>query len=184
MGNELAVMDSERLETMEELSRLQLQGLSEYAISRRLKMPRKVVIELLDEYRAILRNDEAARERALDALNDYDRNVSLIIKEMWETITVIDEEIGSGNRSHNLIAKRTDLLKALADVDQKRVDTIQKAGVLEGSDLGDELAKMEEQRDMVIDILRNDLCQDCRKRIGEKLSRVTQKSEVVVVYNG
>lgn len=178
---ELALIESERLETMEKLSKLQLQGLSETQIARQEGMQRKLVIQLLEEYKEILRSNPEAKQRAQDALNEYDRNVSMLIKEAWDTVSIIDDEIQSGNRSHNLISKRTELLKAIHDFDSKRVDAIQKAGIMDAADLGDELVEMERQRDAIIDILRNDLCPTCRANIGYKLSQITAKPEVVVV---
>jgi hypothetical protein len=59
------------------------------------------------------------------------------------------------------------------------VDLLQKAGVLEGTDLGAELAEMEEKQAILIDILRNDLCEKCQATVARRLKEVTGQVEAV-----
>lgn len=171
------------MQTMERLSELQIQGFNETQISKETGIQRKMVIQLLNEHRELLRNNQASKDRANDAVDALDQHFAMLIKKAWETITEIEQEIERTRASHQLIAQKLAAVKTLADLEAKRVDALQKAGVLDNNDLGDELAQMEEQRDKIINILRHDLCPQCRMKIGDKLSSITQQSEVVVVYD-
>lgn len=180
--NELVLADSERLNQMEEVSKLSIQGFNETQIAKETGLQRKVVVELLREYREILRDDEASRERARDALNAMDQHYNILIKKTWDTINEIEEQIQE-RPSHQLIAQKLSAVKTLSDLEAKRVDALQKAGILDANDLGEELAELERQRDIIVNILRKDLCQDCKKKTARSLADVTGQAEVVVVYD-
>jgi hypothetical protein len=79
--------------------------------------------------------------------------------------------------------QRVSTTRAIADMQAKRVDAMQKAGLLDQGDLGDELAEREKQEAYLIDILRNDLCADCHAVVAVKLQKITGKVEATQVFD-
>lgn len=167
---------------MERIADLKFQGYSETQIAKQLEMKRKDVIILFDEYKDILTSDSEARDMARDHLNQMVKHYDSLIRKFYELV----EEINLLNFSHQVAAQKNAALKAIADLEAKRLDALQKAGLLDSAELGDELAEMEEKHAILISILRDDLCFDCKQRVGDKLSRVTNQAEAidVEVVNG
>ena len=89
-------------------------------------------------------------------------------------VLVYDEKIS---------AQRVATARTIADLQAKRVDLLQKAGLLDQGDLGEELAEREKQEAALIDILRNDLCDDCRSLVAVKLQKITKNVEPVQVFD-
>jgi hypothetical protein len=73
-------------------------------------------------------------------------------------------------------------LKLVADLEAKRLDALQKAGLLDAAEMGDHVADMEEKMGIMVSILRNDLCPECKRTVAQKLQQVTNQVEAVRVY--
>jgi len=163
---------------MERVASLLMKGTSETKVGKELGIPRKVVIELFNEYKDIIRKDTDSRDMARDHLDMMVKHYDRLIEKSYEVYRNL--ELLSFNEK--IAAQMNTTLKNISEYEKVRVDLLQKAGLLEGAELGDELAEMEEKQQILIDILRNDLCPDCRKAVVAKLQKVTQKVETVVVY--
>jgi uncharacterized protein with von Willebrand factor type A (vWA) domain len=175
----LVPVDSDRFEAMESVASLRLKGKTETAVARELGLQRKVVIELFNEYKDIIRQDAGSRDMARDHLDMMVKHYDRLIEKSYDVyrsleLMAFDEKIA---------AQMNTTLKNISEYEAKRVDALQKAGLLDANDLGDELAEMEEKQQVLIDILRNDLCPACRITVARKLQGVTQTVEAVVVYD-
>lgn len=179
----LIPIDSERMDAMERVTDLKLKGYTDTQIAKQLDMKRKVVIELIEDWKYGLQHDQEAHERAHDALMSMDKHYDLLLKKYWEYIEELENEIDMNGVSASLVSQKMTALKGIADTEAKRLDALQKAGLLEGKDLADELAAAEEKQALLIDILRNDLCKQCRATVAEKLQKVTNKVEVVQIVD-
>jgi uncharacterized protein YlaI len=168
-------VDGERFQLMEKVAELTMTGRSATAIAKDLSIPRKQVLTLQEDYRLALANDQDARDLARDYLHQMGKHYDKLIEKFYDLIDDID--LLSFN--HQVAAQKNAALKAIAELDAKRLDSYQKAGLLDSAELGDELAEMEEKQQILIDILRTDLCPDCQKRIAFKLSKVTGKAETI-----
>jgi hypothetical protein len=166
---------------MDKINEMRTVGYSESKIAKQLGVPRKVVLEIIEEFRFGLANDEVARERAREALHYMDKHYDILLRKYWDAVEDLEEEIDQNGITPQLMAQKLSALKNIADTEAKRLDFLQKAGLLEDKDLADELAEMERKQGILVDILRNDLCKDCRATVAEKLQRVTQTPEVVKV---
>lgn len=178
MSDLIRLADSERWTTIEEVARLKHRGLTDTAIAKQLGLTRVETQNLYNEYKDILSNDQESRDRARDQLNLMVAHYDILIKKLYDLLDELDQE----NFTHQIGGQKVSAIKQIGDLEAKRLEAMQKAGILDASDLGDELALMEEQRDMVLDILRNDLCPVCRKNVMEKLGVISRQAEVVVQY--
>lgn len=176
-------VEAARLDMMERVTTLKLQGYTETQISKQLDIKRKEVIELIDEWKFGLQNDEEARERAMDALRAMDKHYDLLLQKYWDYIKELDDETDMNGIKAPMVAQKMTALKGIADTEAKRLDALQKAGLLEGKEFADQIAEMEEKQSILVDILRNDLCKHCKAAVAEKLQKVTNKVEVVQVVD-
>lgn len=175
----VAVYESDRFNQMEEVATLRLEGISETQIAKRLGLKRTVVIELFNDWKEMVNNDSLARDAARDHLNQMVVHYDRLIKESYELL----QDLKSEPFTHQIAAQINATLKNISDYESRRVDALQKAGLLDAHDLGDELAEREERESMIIDILRNHLCDECRVNVARKLQEVTNTVEATVVYD-
>lgn len=175
--SELVLLSDDKIDKWEKIQKYSNRGMTDTAIAKELGIKRKDVIELRREWTELLHDDAQARDIALELLHNMISHYDDLIAEHYKVLDKIRAMPFDDKYSNQE-------LKALAQVGSlvaARLDAVQKAGLLENSELGDELADMEEKASILIDILRNDLCDVCRKHVASKLSRATGTIEVVSV---
>jgi hypothetical protein len=151
-----------------------LKGSDASEISKILDIPRVKVTELLTDWRVMAANNQAIHARAKEALAGADQHFSSLIKKAYE---VID----SADTTANLTAKTTSI-KLIADIESKRLEILQKAGLLDNQELADELLETERKQEILINILKEvtSSCDSCRPKVLTKLSQVNEGGVVVI----
>lgn len=176
--SELSVIESDPFKEMERVASHMLKGHSEFKTARDLGLKVVEVRSLWNAYKERLENDSFSRDAARDHLN-------LMIVQYDELIAGLHQnlkDLDSLEYDEKISAQRNTTVRNIADMQAKRVDLLQKAGLLDASDLGDELAEREKQEAILVDILQNDLCNDCRAVVAVKLQQVTKQVEVTQVF--
>ncbi len=74
---------------------------------------RAEVLEYIDQWKEVVRNDSTARERAKEAISGADQHYAMLIKEAWKTVEDADQ-------AGQLNVKAT-ALKLIADIEGKRI---------------------------------------------------------------
>jgi len=151
-----------------------LKGSDASEISKILNIPRTKVTELLTDWRVMAANNQAIHARAKEALAGADQHFSSLIKKAYE---VID----SADTTANLTAKTTSI-KLIADIESKRLEMLQKAGLLDNQELADELLETERKQEILISILKEvtSSCESCRPKVLTKLSQVNEGGVVLI----
>jgi hypothetical protein len=151
-----------------------LKGSDASEISKILNIPRVKVTELLTDWRVMAANNQAIHARAKEALAGADQHFSSLIKKAYE---VID----SADSTANLTAKTTSI-KLIADIESKRLEMLQKAGLLDNQELADELLETERKQEILISILKEvtSSCESCRPKVLTKLSQVNEGGVVII----
>ena len=108
-------------------------------LARQLDMPRKKVLDYMDEWRSIARNNPDIQGRAQEALTSLDKHFDLIIKEMW---AIVNDPLAD-------VKTRASTLKAIADVESKRQESLQKAGLYDDTGMAEEIAEMEAKAEQI-----------------------------------
>lgn len=176
----LSVIESDAFKRMEEVAHLYVQGVtSPYTIARRLNIKVVEAKAAIEQWQGVLRADQDSKDAARDALNVMLERYDILLTEANQNLKdlkalVFDEKVS---------AQINTTIKTIADLDKVRVDLLQKAGLLDAHDLGDELAEREQREELLINILRNDLCPECRNVVARKLQEVTNTVEAVVVHD-
>lgn len=174
------VEDTDYDKTMERIVELDLQGLNPTQIAKETGLQRKVVVRELEQVRLAWQNDAEARDLARDHLNKLVKHYDILIKRFYDLLDELDilqfNDRVAGQKNANL--------KAIADLERQRVDVLQKAGLLESAELGDEIAQWEEEKETMLSILR-DLCPTCRAKVGARIARlngeVAEETETIDV---
>lgn len=153
-----------------------LKGLDTAQISRELDIPRTRVTALLNDWRQMASSNEAIHARAREALAGADQHYSSLIRKAYEVIE-------SADQTSNLGAKTT-AIKLITDIEAKRIDMLQRAGLLDNKEIAEELATMERKHEILINILKDIASKypNVRTEILERLAEIN-RSEVIIIDN-
>jgi hypothetical protein len=154
-----------------------LKGSDPTKIAKDLSIARVRVVAHLDEWKESASNNSAIRARAKDALAGADAHYSKLISKSYE---VIDE----ASMTNNLSAK-TAAIKLVMDIESKRIDMLQKAGLLENKELAEEIVEIEKRQEVLVGILRDIASShpEVRDLIMQRLSAVAKEGEVITVVH-
>jgi hypothetical protein len=154
-----------------------LKGNDPTTISKELVIPRTRVVELINEWKVMASANDAIRARAKEALAAADAHYGKLILKSYE---VIDE----ASMTNNLSAK-TQGIKLVMDIESKRIDMLQKAGLLENKELAEEMIEIERRQEVLMSILRDIASEypQIRDEIMHRLSVIAKESEVITVVH-
>ena len=167
----------EHLDEVNKVVEKYLAGSDPTQISKELAMPRQKVVSYISEWRQMASDNAAIRARAKEALVGADTHYNKLIQKAYE---VIDE----ASTTANLNAK-TSAIKLVMDIESKRIDMLQKAGLLENKELADEMAEIERKQDVLVNILKDIASEypEIRDEIMRRLSSVSKDKEVITVVH-
>jgi hypothetical protein len=154
-----------------------LKGNDPTVISKELDIPRTRVVSLINEWKAMASDNSAIRARAKEALVGADTHYTKLISKSYE---VIDE----ASMTNNLSAK-TAAIKLVMDIESKRIDMLQKAGLLENKELAEEMVEIERRQEVLVGILRDIASShpEVRDIIMQRLSAIAKEGEVITVVH-
>jgi hypothetical protein len=172
--------DLEVIEHLDEINKVveeYLKGSDPTKISKDLNLPRTRVVAHLNEWKVMVSANDAIRSRAKEALAAADAHYGKLISKAYE---VIDE----ATMNNNLGAK-TAGIKLVLDIEAKRIEMLQKAGLLENKELAEEMIEIERRQEVLVNILK-DIAKDhpqVRDLIMQKLSDISKSDEVITIVH-
>jgi len=154
-----------------------LKGNDPTVISKELDIPRTRVVSLINEWKVMASANDAIRARAKEALAAADTHYSKLVSRTYE---VIDE----ASMTNNLSAK-TAAIKLVMDIESKRIDMLQKAGLLENKELAEEMIEIERRQEVLVSILKDIASEypQIRDEIMRRLSSFAKDNEVITVVH-
>jgi hypothetical protein len=163
------------IEEVNQVASEYIKGKDASAISKELDIPRNRVLNLLNEWRNMVANNEAVRIRAREALAGADQHYNHLIRQAYE---VIEDATTTAN-----LSAKTAAIKLVMDIESKRIDMLQKAGLLENKELADQLLEQEQKQDVLVGILRevSGDCPRCRNEVAKRLAQISGQGEVITV---
>jgi len=152
-----------------------LQGIEPTQISKELAMPRQKVVSYINEWKQMASDNAAIRARAKEALVGADTHYNKLIQKAYE---VIDDATTTAN-----LSAKTAAIKLVLDIEAKRIDMLQKAGLLENKELAEEMLEIERKQDILVNILKDIASEypQIRDEIMRRLSSVAREKEVITV---
>ncbi len=172
--------ESELINHLDEVNQVvteYLKGNDPTVISKELEIPRTRVVSLINEWKVMASANDAIRARAKEALVGADTHYTKLITKAYE---VIDE----ASLSTNLGAK-TAGIKLVLDLESRRIDMLQKAGLLENKELAEEMIEIERKQEVLVGILRDIASEhpEVRDIIMQRLSAIAKEGEVITVVH-
>ena len=154
-----------------------LKGNDPTVISKQLAIPRQRVVTLINEWKVMASANDAIRARTKEALAAADAHYSKLVSRTYE---VIDE----ASMVNNLSAK-TAAIKLVMDIESKRIDMLQKAGLLENKELAEEMMEIEKRQEILVLILKDIASEypQVRDEIMRRLSAFAKDNEVITVVH-
>ena len=165
------------LDVMNDVVSEYLKGNDPTVISKELDVPRVRVVALINEWKSMASDNSAIRARAKEALVGADTHYTKLISKSYE---VIDE----ASMTNNLSAK-TSAIKLVMDIESKRIDMLQKAGLLENKELAEEMVAIEKRQEILVGILRDisSTHPEVRDIIMQRLASIAKEGEVITVVH-
>lgn len=154
-----------------------LKGSDPTKISKELAIPRQKVVSYLNEWKAMAADNAAIRARAKEALVVADTHYSKLIEKAYE---VIDEATTTAN-----LNAKSGAIKLVMDLESRRIDMLQKAGLLENKELAEEMLEIENRQEILIGILKDIASEhpEIRDKIMQRLSQATRPGETVTIVS-
>jgi len=133
------------------------------------------VVEYIEEWRQVVRNDNTARERAKEAVSGADQHYAMLINEAWKTVEAADTQ-GQLNVKANA-------LKLISDIETKRIGMLQQVGLLDNAELAGQVAEAERKQDVLVKILKEvtSTCPKCKLEVAKRLSQITGVVEPIEI---
>jgi len=171
--NEIEV--ASQFDQMNKVVEEMLKGNNPTQIARQLGLQRVEVVNHIETWRSLMQGDHGVKERASEALAAADQHYNMIIKEAWDTVNQANDQ--------DALNVKAQALKLIADVEQKRIDMLQKAGVIEKNDMADAILETERKQEVLVGILRDvsSSCPNCKQEVARRLAQVTNTVEVISV---
>ena len=154
-----------------------LKGHDPTKISKDISIPRTRVVAHLNEWKTMASANDAIRARAKDALVAADAHYTRLIQQAYE---VIDDATTTAN-----LTAKTGAIKLVMDIEARRIDMLQKAGLLENKELAEEIVEIEKRQEVLVGILRDIASEhpEVRDLIMQRLSAIAKNGEVITVVH-
>jgi hypothetical protein len=173
MDNELEVVG--QFDQMNKVVEELLKGNTPTQISRSLELTRVQVDTHINTWKVLVQDNNAIKSRAKEALAGADEHYNMLIKEAWRTVEQADAQ--------DALNVKAQTLKLIADIESKRIDMLNKAGVLENDSMADQILESERKQDLLVGILKEVTanCDHCKWEVSRRLSEVTGQVEAVII---
>lgn len=154
-----------------------LKGIEPTQISKELDMPRQKVVGYINEWKVMASDNAVIRARAKEALAGADIHYNKLISKAYE---VIEDATTTAN-----LGAKTAAIKLVMDIEGKRIDMLQKAGLLENKELAEEMLEIERKQDVLVNILKDIASEhpEIRDKIMRRLSEVSKEQEVITIVH-
>jgi hypothetical protein len=154
-----------------------LKGNDATRISKDLSIPRTRVVQHINEWKVMASANDAIRARAKEALAIADTHYNRLIAKSYE---VIEDATTTAN-----LSAKTAAIKLVMDIESKRIDMLQKAGLLENKELAEEMLEIEKKQEVLMAILRDIASEypEVRDEIMRRLSDIAKKDEVITIVH-
>jgi hypothetical protein len=154
-----------------------LKGNDPTKISKELDIPRQKVVGLINEWQMMAADNAAIRARAKEALVAADTHYGHLIGRAYE---VIEDATTLGN-----LNAKTSGIKLVLDIESKRIEMLQKAGLLENKELAEEMLEIERKQQILKNILLDIASEhpEVRDKIMRRLSEISRDGEATTVIH-
>lgn len=179
----LLPVEQVRYEEMNAVVELYIQNINPTKIAKNLGIRRVDVLNHIDEWKATAVGSEAMKDRVDELITTMDEHYSMLIQKAYEIIEEVDELKKTDKETmtrSQMLSQKKGAIDLIAKLEKDRIDILQKSGLLDAADVGDQLVEMEDKYDRVMSLLEEHLCSACTAKILGPLQQEMSGSVVVV----
>lgn len=180
----LMPFETPRYEEMRDVVELYVKNVNPTKIAKQLGIRRVDVLNHIEDWKRSAAGSDVMKDRVEELLATFDEHYSQLIHKAYEIIDEVDELKKSDKETmtrSQMLSQKKGALDLIAKLEKDRIDILQKSGLLEIDHLGDELAQMEEEKQLILNILAHDLCDHCKPTVMSKIAHMLGGSPVEVV---
>lgn len=178
-----------RFEEMQTVVDLYIKNVNPTEIAKKVGIRRVDVLNHIEDWKKSAVGMDVMKDRVEELIASMDRHYSTLINKAYEIIEEVDRVYEDGEDSKRketmtrsqMLSQKKAALDLIAKLEKDRIDVLQKSGLLEVDALGDELAEMEEQRQLILNILHEQLCGECKTKVMGRLAGEMGGETTVVV---
>ena len=165
----------EHWDQLDKVVKLYLEGNSIPVIAKQLRLRVRDVQANINEWATYVKNNQSIQKRARESVHFADAAFNKIANELWETVEQADD---AGNLNAKNVA-----LKTLSDIEVKRTQMLEKAGLNDTEAMVRQMEETEEKARMISELLKelSEECSHCRPKIMDGLQKIFGKVEPVVI---
>jgi hypothetical protein len=165
------------LETVNKVVGEYLKGNDPTKISKQLSIPRKEVVSLIEEWKEVASANDTIRARAREALSAADEHYGRLISKSYEVMEDAD--------TFGDLRAKSGAIKLVMDIESKRIEMLQKAGLLENKELAEEMVEIERRQGILKGILMEIASEhpEVRDKIMRRLSEAALQGETITVIH-
>jgi len=136
---------------------------------------RSDVVDLIDEWKSVVYNDNSSKERAKEAISGADKHYSMLIKEAWKTVEDADTQ--------GQLNVKAGALKLIADIETKRITMLKEVGILDNAEMAAHIAETEHKQEILVKILKEVTasCPKCKMDVAKRLSQISGVVEPIEI---
>lgn len=183
----LMPVEQPRYEEMNKVIELFIKNKGPYAIAKELGIRKVDVDAHIENWKMVAKESLEMKDRVSDLMVTFDEHYSVLIQKAYEIVDEVDKLAQSDKETmtrSQMLSQKKGALDLIAKLEKDRIDILQKSGLLEAADMGDELAQMEEEKQIILHILQHDLCNNCKPSVMAKIGKMLSdnaKGSVVIV---
>lgn len=189
----LLPVEQTRYEEMAKVVDLYIQNVNPTKIAKQLGLRRVDVLDHIEDFKRSNVGNDAMKDRVDELLTTMDQHYSMLIQKAYEIVEEVDRPLDEDEKKKEtmtrsqMLSQKKGALDLIAKLEKDRIDILQKSGLMEIDSLGDELAQMEEEKQVILGILEHDLCDKCKPAVMSKIGKMLSdnaKGSVTVVQPG
>lgn len=127
--------------------RLTAEGRSKNYIQSQTNAPPALQRKVMEEFNHYARNDLYTQQRAREIIGLFDEHTASLIEQMYEVVSEAD--------MNGLLKEKAAAIKNIFEMEIKRVEALQKAGVLSAQNIGDEVAQAQIKHEKILALLKS-----------------------------
>jgi len=152
-------------------------------IARETGLKQKDVRDYIKEWKETAVGSDILMERYEELIASSDEHYSTLIEKFYEIVAEVDDTLEADVKSRPAyLAQKNSALRSIADLEAKRLDIYDKAGLRIDASVGDELVDLQEYVEFLESVIDETICDADRIKIQQRISE-RQKGGAVIVIN-
>jgi len=170
---DIELLETDRYAEYQKVVDLMWENKNPTQIAKELKIPRQRVTQHLEEWRAVSANSDVLKDFLTDRLGMFSDKMVKLEQQADEIYAQAEMSAGivDADKSDRFLSQMTKALALKLQIQKDAIEVLQKAGLFEAAELGDEMAETERKMEVLGQILEEVIkdCEHCRIEVQRRL---------------